>query len=107
MERNVARIFETLLLVVVLISISLGVTWVTGGPVVPIPQPQAQSQPAALPFREATRPADAFFGNVVNTASASETPLPIPGAEQLTPMATPLPATAVGRSAAAGVEQRD
>jgi LCP family protein required for cell wall assembly len=97
MERNVARIFEGLLLVVVLISVGLGVTWVTGGPTLPVsqplPLPQPQSPSEALPFQEATRPADAFFGDAAAPVSATETPAPVPDAEQVTPVATPLPAT--------------
>lgn len=76
MEKNVARAFEALLLVVVLVSVGLGVTWMSAGPA-------AAPQSAALPFQEPTRPADALFG----APPAEATPIPLP----LDANATPLP----------------
>jgi LCP family protein required for cell wall assembly len=72
MEKNVARIFEALLLVVVLISVGLGVTWAANSPVT---APQSAPQSAPQPFQEATRPADALFP----AASGQPTPIPLPG----------------------------
>jgi LCP family protein required for cell wall assembly len=80
MDKNVSRAFEALLLVVVLISVGLGVSWVAGSPATVAP-------PERLPFREATRPADAMFGSPPTEA----TPLPGPVIEKATPGATARP----------------
>lgn len=96
MERNVSRIFESLLVVVVLISIGLGVTWTTSR------QPESQSgtlpfgqtQPGSaiqpgLPGQQATRPADAYFPATSATILPFATETPSPGTDQtLTPVAT-------------------
>ena len=66
MERNVARAFEALLIVVVLASVGLGVTWIGGTQPIqpqPLPSPNRQGQaPLPLQLTQATQsPAQAIL----------------------------------------------
>jgi LCP family protein required for cell wall assembly len=88
MERSVARVFETLLVVVVLLSVGFGVSWASSGP---LPAPQ----PAALPVQQATQsPEEALL------SAGQPTGTPAPGqdvaatlvtATPMAPAATPAP----------------
>jgi LCP family protein required for cell wall assembly len=67
MERSVARVFETLLVVVVVLSVGFGVNWATGAPQQPAPQA------AALPMQQTTQsPAEVLL----NTGEPTGTPAP-------------------------------
>ncbi|MFN4292794.1 MAG: LCP family protein [Thermoflexales bacterium] len=73
MEKNVARIFESLLVVVVLVSVGLGVTWTGNFQATGAEAPRLPSQPA-------TRSGDAFFAQMPASEMAppvaSVTPFP-------------------------------
>ncbi len=79
MERSVARVFETLLVLVVLLSIGFGVNWVGNPSTQPV-------QPAALPLQQATQsPAEALLNNGQPTAT------PAPGQDAAVALATATP----------------
>ena len=85
MERNVARIFESLLVVVVLISIGLGVTWIDDRQLATTPGQSSAPGSPWLPDQQATRPGDPFFAS---------TPAPeaiLPNAELAPTNTTPTP----------------
>ncbi len=86
MERNVARIFESLLVVVVLISIGLGVTWTGDFQSASAPGPSPASEALPLPNPAATRPADDFFGTTPAPGAALlDDPMPATNATPLPP----------------------
>lgn len=82
MERNVARIFESLLVVVVFVSIGLGVTWTGNLQTATAPAPGA----IPLPGQPATRPGDELFAQTPGPETA------LPSADLVpTTGATPFP----------------
>jgi LCP family protein required for cell wall assembly len=79
MERSVARVFETLLVVVVLFSVGFGVSWASN-PATQQPAPQA-----ALPLQQATQsPAEALLNN-------GQTSTPAPGQDVAAALVTATP----------------
>lgn len=67
MERSVARVFETFLVVVVLFSVGFGVNWASG------PSTQPAQQAAALPLQQATLSPEE---TLLNTGQSTGTPAP-------------------------------